>query len=191
MYLRVGRPIGWANTSVEEEGIIKLEFHDKYIMLDSVLYCIWLTMCGTDADEEAIRQIDEVLKQLEQGGKVAKAEDRKPTIDILSGMMGQNVAYHADSNSEMYRLIKGFKIVRNGFANIDTDAMANSKVIKHTIVLIDNYITVSDVQMMIWQQSNGTKTLEQIYNENFSDMNVSDFMNNLFFLTTNYFIFAI
>ena len=182
LYFSVGYPLGYYKTSETELFSNEVEFKGKSVMLEQYLHIVW-GVCRFNTRKSDDSVIEEIEKYLETTGCFTSKQD-KEVQNMLKTLIERGVVIHVESNEELFDSVKDFRVIRHGFAECDHEAMvkANELILIPLMFVTSEPTPISDVQLDIWRKANGLKTLEQIFNESFSDMTVSIFIENILYL---------
>jgi len=172
MYFSVGYPLGFEKTNDESwKYRNRIEIKGEYVFLDFVATVVWGFLDANKSENEALKEVEKVLADMDGFSH----EPSEVVPKVLEDLVESNLIIHAKSVEELFEKIKDFKIVRSGFPYFDIDVMAELG--KHIPTIDDNH--VSNLQYSIWREAGAVKTLDEIYNEKFLDISISDFINEI------------
>ena len=177
MYIAVGYSLGWFEIKADEIYDLenKIEVCNKFVMLDHIIMNIWTGIDPSKSESVTIQEFDKLLEKFTNNPKRYTAQT---ALEIL---IEKGLVIRANSNEELFDYLRNFKVIRNGVPHFDHGAMATRQEFK-PVIISSEPIHVSNLQLDIWREANGIKTFEQIYREKFSYMELSVFLDSIFYL---------
>jgi len=175
VYFRVGNPLGYyKDPDLETAHLFKVEVCDEFVMICAVFgFTSWTNLKTYKSDDDTIQEVAKAITELGYAWK----NDKAPLLN-MQRLVKKGVAIHASSNEELFDKIRNFRVCRNGFPSFDIESMINACELKPVLEFAD-IMPVSELQMEIWRNADSTRTFEQIYYEAFSDIALTDYMENV------------
>jgi len=187
MYLSVGQPIG---THIAEGAIplliYQIDINGESAFKDGLHACFWMNLFISNLDENlAIKELHKEVSKETAKHDFDYDIDESIVLECVNRLIENGIVIQAKSNNELYDRIKHLTALRNGLPVFDKEAFIESRKLIHVI----DDLSLSDLQMDIWRNADGKRTIEEIYNESFSMIEISTFIDNLLFIRVNLTIF--
>jgi hypothetical protein len=177
MYFSVGYPLGFNklnNTSEPEYGI-SIEIKSVIVQLSAIQSIIYNHILTS---EKQNYKATEAVKNAMASIGIKNSDFQETVIELVN----LGAVYDINSDENFLKQLGGFKIFRQGAANIIAADLKESDIIQPCIQHNNIDIPITDFQLEIWRKANGSNTINDIYLNHFSSYKLSNFIHGIRFL---------